>query len=128
MSGDLLTSMKKASQRFAGAVADTGAKTMLKTDIAFLERDIKSRKHAFGIEIYNILQSSSAATAASATSEEIQKAYDQCQHDIKNLESKVNSKRQEMEAIDRTTSGSGGGFMNSNVVDDAESPGIPSTP
>jgi len=27
---DLLTSMKRASQRFAGAVADTGAKTMLK--------------------------------------------------------------------------------------------------
>jgi hypothetical protein len=126
MSGDLLTSMKKASQRFAGAVADTGAKTMLKTDIAFLERDIKSRKHAFGIEIYDILQSSSAT----ATTEEVQKAYGLCQNDIKSLESKVNSKRQEMEAIDRTTSGSGGGggFMNSNVVDDAESPGIPSTP
>ena len=126
MSGDLLTSMKKASQRFAGAVADTGAKTMLKTDIAFLERDIKSRKHAFGIDIYDILQSSSVA----ATTEEVQKAYELCQNDIKLLESKVNSKRQEMEAIDRTTSGSGGGggFMNSNVVDDAESPGIPSTP
>ena len=124
MSGDLLTSMKKASQRFAGAVADTGAKTMLKTDIAFLERDIKSRKQAFGIEIYDILQSSSVA----ATTEEVQKAYELCQNDIKLLESKVNSKRQEMEAIDRTTSGSGGGFMNSNVVDDAESPGIPSTP
>ena len=125
MSGDLLTSMKKASQRFAGAVADTGAKTMLKTDIAFLERDIKSRKQAFGIEIYDILQSSSVA----ATTEEVQKAYELCQNDIKLLESKVNSKRQEMEAIDRTSSsGGGGGFMNSNVVDDAESPGIPSTP
>mmetsp|Transcript_7158 Transcript_7158/g.16267 ORF Transcript_7158/g.16267 Transcript_7158/m.16267 type:complete len:133 (+) Transcript_7158:293-691(+) len=130
---DLLTSMKRASQRFAGAVADTGAKTMLKTDVVFLERDIKARKQAFGIEIYDILQSNSTATTtASATisASEIQTAYEECQADIQQLENKVNSKRGEMEAIDRSSGvgGVGGSGVNSGGMDDAETPGIPSTP
>lgn len=132
---DLLTSMKRASQRFAGAVADTGAKTMLKTDVVFLERDIKTRKQAFGIEIFDILQSNSTTTTtASATisASDIQKAYEQCQDDIRQLETKVISKRGEMEAIDRSSGSGGDGVgssgINSGGMDDAETPGIPSTP
>ncbi|KAL3804150.1 hypothetical protein HJC23_013669 [Cyclotella cryptica] len=65
--------------------------------MVFLERDIKARKHAFGIQIYDILSMNNAATSAS----EIQKAFDECQRDISNLEAKVSTKREEMEAIDR---------------------------
>ena len=65
--------------------------------MVFLERDIKSRKHAFGIQMYDILSMNNAATCAS----EIQKAFDECQKDIEHLEKKVTTKREEMEAIDR---------------------------
>ena len=83
--------------------------------MAFLERDIKTRKQTFGVEIYEILESNSGDATASAT--KIQEAYDQCQKDIRQLESKVNSKRGEMESIER-----------SSAAGDAETPGIPSTP
>jgi hypothetical protein len=75
-----------------------------KTDMVFLERDIKARKHAFGIQIYDILSMNNAATSAS----EIQKAFDECQRDISNLEAKVSTKREEMEAIDRHNNVGGG--------------------
>ena len=95
--------------------------------MAFLERDIKARKQTFGIEIYDILQSNSGDD----TSAEIQKAFEACQMDIQHLEAKVNSKRDEMVAIN-TSSGTGatGGQSSSGAghMDDAETPGIPSTP
>lgn len=132
---DLLTSMKRASQRFAGAVADTGAKTMLKTDMVFLERDIKTRKEAFGVEIYDILKTSDSGAAGVAS--EIQTAFERCQNDIGHLETKVSSKKEEMRAIDRSSAGGDGGtgggpgagaFDAAGGMDEAEAPGIPSTP
>lgn len=96
--------------------------------MAFLERDIKTRKQAFGIEIYDILASNSGDATASAT--KIQEAYDQCQKDIRQLESKVNSKKGEMESIERSSAGGvgAGGGGSGGGIDDAETPGIPSTP
>mmetsp|Transcript_20404 Transcript_20404/g.33303 ORF Transcript_20404/g.33303 Transcript_20404/m.33303 type:complete len:136 (+) Transcript_20404:261-668(+) len=133
---DLLTSMKRASQRFVGVVADTGAKTMLKTDMVFLERDIKTRKQEFGLSIFDILQSNSSTTttaAATISASEIQTAFEECQADIHHLEAKVQNKKREMDAIDQSSSGGGGGGSSSSVgggggMDDAETPGIPSTP
>lgn len=79
--------------------------------MVFLERDIKARKHAFGIQIYDILSMNNASTSTS----EIQKAYEECQRDISELENKVRSKREEMEAI---ASGSGGtGNVNVNSTE-----------
>jgi len=83
-------------------VADTGAKTMLKTDVAFLERDIKNRKHSFGIQIYDILQSNAKASSSDtvfSASDEIQKAFEECKLDIETLEKKISKKREEMDAI-----------------------------
>mmetsp|Transcript_17665 Transcript_17665/g.30448 ORF Transcript_17665/g.30448 Transcript_17665/m.30448 type:complete len:135 (-) Transcript_17665:368-772(-) len=132
---DLLNNMKSASQRFAGAVADTGAKTMLKTDVVFLERDIKARKQQFGLDIYDILQSNSSTTttaAATISASEIQKAFEECQADIAHLEGKVSSKKREMEAIDNSAGGAAAGTNSGSGsvggMDDAEVPGIPSTP
>mmetsp|Transcript_24762 Transcript_24762/g.35435 ORF Transcript_24762/g.35435 Transcript_24762/m.35435 type:complete len:160 (-) Transcript_24762:176-655(-) len=107
MSGNqhtFLDTFKSGSKRFASLVADTGAKTMLKTDVAFLERDIKNRKHTFGIQIYDILQQQqSSSTSPSDTifsaSDEIQKAYEECKLDIETLEKKIDKKRVEMSAI-----------------------------
>lgn len=132
-SNNFLASMKMASQRFAGAVADTGAKAMLKTDVVFLERDIAARKHALGVEIYDILQTNGPASSSSA-SDRVQRAFEECRSDIQHLEAKVNSKRGEMEAIDSSSGGGvgggGGGVAAGGVggMDDAETPGIPSTP
>ena len=97
--------------------------------MAFLERDIKARKQSFGIEIYDILQSNAGDASASAS--EVQKAFEACQADIQHLEAKVNSKREEMVAIDNSSGGAGataGGSSSVGGVDDAETPGIPSTP
>jgi len=137
--------MKRASQRLVTSVADTGAKTMLKTDMVFLERDIKARKQAFGIEVYDILRSNnstgtSVTGAATISASDIQKAYELCQDDIRQLENKVNSKKREMDNIDQSSGvgvGAAGGVggvgtsvdLNSVGMDDEpEAPGIPSTP
>lgn len=84
--------------------------------MVFLERDIKARKHAFGIQIYDILSMNNASTSAS----EIQKAFDECQRDISNLEAKVSTKREEMEAIDRHNNVGGAAATSSNAAGNTE--------
>jgi len=127
--------MKKASQRFAGTLADTGAKTMLKTDMMFLEKDIKARKHEFGVQVFDILQKNaegSATAAATISAADIQKAFEECQADILHLEGKVETKKREMENINQSGGGAGGaatGGSGANAgMDEPEAPGIPSTP
>lgn len=81
--------------------------------MVFLERDIKTRKHAFGIQIYDILSMNNASTSTS----EIQKAYEECQRDINELENKVRSKREEMKAIAGGSSGTGNVNVNSTEAE-----------
>ncbi len=69
--------------------------------MVFLERDIKARKHQFGIQMYDILSMNNASTSTA----EIQKAFEECQRDIASLEAKVSSKQREMEAIDHGGAG-----------------------
>lgn len=133
---DIFQSMKKASQRLASVVADTGAKTLLKTDMVFLERDIKSRKQAFGLEVYDILASKSMSSSTASTSlcsEEVQVAFEKCKVDIDALENKLHVKKKERDAIDNiilaggdagAASGSGSG---AGGMEDKETPGIPAT-
>ena len=102
--------------------------------MAFLERDIKARKQALGIEVYDILKEEDSddggTSSSSSSSSEIQKAFDECRADIRHLEARVSSKRGEMEAIERSSghAGSGGSVGGGGGMDDAETPGIPSTP
>ena len=72
--------------------------------MVFLERDIKTRKHTVGIQIYDILSMNNASTCTS----EIQKAFEECQNDIMELERKVSSKREEMDAIGGCVGGGSG--------------------
>ena len=74
--------------------------------MVFLERDIKSRKHQFGILIYEMLSTNSSA---SVSAPEIQKAFDECQAEILKLEVKLTAKQDEMRAIDRNGGGGVGG-------------------
>ena len=104
---DLLTSMKSASKRFVDTVQDAGAKTMLKTDIAFLERDIKSKKQEFGIEVYDIINQSKAnSTPDSETMKQVLESYEKYQSQINEFESKVNSEKDEMEGQQQNTASS----------------------
>lgn len=110
--------------------------------MVFLERDIKSRKQAFGIEIYNILASnslSSSTASASLCSDEVQLAFDKCKSDIEALENKLQTKKLEREAIDNILAGGGvpgaGAGAGSAIegggggaIEDKETPGIPATP
>jgi hypothetical protein len=107
--------------------------------MVFLERDIKSRKQAFGLEVYDILASnsmSSSTASASLCSEEVQVAFEKCKADIDALENKLHVKKMERDAIDNILAGggagaaSGGGTTGSGVggMEDKETPGIPATP
>ena len=75
-------------------------KSSQQTDVAFLERDIKNRKHTFGIQIYEILQSNAKSSSTSDTvfsaSDDIQTAFEECKLDVETLEKKIEKKREEM--------------------------------
>ena len=72
--------------------------------MAFLERDIKNRKHTFGIQIYEILQQSNAKSSSTSdtvfsASDDIQTAFEECKLDVETLEKKIEKKREEMGSI-----------------------------
>jgi len=72
--------------------------------VAFLERDIKNRKHTFGIQIYEILQQSNAKSSSTSdtvfsASDDIQTAFEECKLDVEMLEKKIEKKREEMGSI-----------------------------
>ncbi|KAL3816949.1 hypothetical protein ACHAXA_001777 [Cyclostephanos tholiformis] len=66
--------------------------------MAFLERDIKSRKHTFGIVAYDILRQSSKDDA-SGMYDALMRAYGECHNDIGALEEKLATKRGEWDAL-----------------------------
>ena len=90
--------------------------------MAFIERDMKSRKQAFGIIAYDILKSSTPQTLSA----ELQKSFDEARGDIQAIEAKLVLKKNEMQALDnpqlRPTSNNDDGVGG----EDAEAPGIPS--
>jgi hypothetical protein len=102
--------------------------------MAFLERDIKARKQAFGIIAYDILEKSEENSGGGGGDDDggVQKAFGECRGDIFALESKLNSKKREMDAIDASHGGGGavGGAGGGGGVggEDAEAPGIPQNP
>lgn len=106
--------MKKASQR----LVDTGAKTMLKTDVVFLERDVKARKQRFGLELYDLLEkledtssttSSSSSTTTARREAAIRDMYDECHKDVAVLRGKIDGKVEEMGNISAAAGGSSAG-------------------
>lgn len=105
--------------------------------MAFLERDIKNRKHTFGIQIYDILlasnmKASSSSDTVFSASDDIQKAFEECKLDIEVLEKKIEKKKEEMGAIGDHGGGGGGesvgGVSASSRNAELESGMIPGSP
>lgn len=97
-------------------VVDAGAKTMLKTDILFLDREIKARKQGFGVEIYDLMAELETAEAMSAEDKEakIRNAFDSARKDIAVIEAKKECKKEEMTVLEAESGGAGG--MSTNNI------------
>lgn len=83
-------------------MVDAGAKTMLKTDIVFLDREIKSRKQTFGIEIYDLMEELEDDSSLTVTEKEskIRAAFDAARKDIAVIQAKKECKMEEMSVLE----------------------------
>mmetsp|Transcript_22176 Transcript_22176/g.28693 ORF Transcript_22176/g.28693 Transcript_22176/m.28693 type:complete len:131 (-) Transcript_22176:283-675(-) len=99
--------MKKAGN----TVVNAGAKTMLKTDIVFLEREIKNRKQTFGIEIYDLMEEleNDDDLAVAEKEGKIRAAFDAARKDIAVIQAKKECKKEEMAVLEAEAGGGGGG-------------------
>lgn len=109
------------------SVVHQSKRTMLKTDILFLEREIKSRKQRFGVEVYELMEtlddmnvhhhrhhdpSSSSShhhnnnnNTKDYLEEQIRQTFDQAKRDVSIAHEKVAVKRQELEQFEYESSG-----------------------
>lgn len=72
-----------------------------KTDILFLEREIKTRKQAFGVEIYDLMAELEASDMPASDKEsKIRSSFDQARKDIAVIEAKKECKKEEMAVLD----------------------------
>lgn len=81
-------------------MVDGGSKAMLKTDIMFLEREIKTRKQRFGIEVYDLMEQLETDTSNMSIQEKerkIRTAFDSARKDIAVIRAKIDCKRDELE-------------------------------
>mmetsp|Transcript_31670 Transcript_31670/g.46706 ORF Transcript_31670/g.46706 Transcript_31670/m.46706 type:complete len:138 (+) Transcript_31670:111-524(+) len=89
--------------KWAGKVmVDGGAKTMLKTDLLFLEREIKSRKQRFGVEVYELMEALEVDSDLSIDEKEgrIRLAFDRARKDIAVIQAKIDCKKEEIVALE----------------------------
>lgn len=71
--------------------------SITKTDMAFLERDMKSRKQTFGIVAYDILKGGSEVSEVPLPVE-LQTSYEAAHGDIQALDAKLTLKKNELPA------------------------------
>mmetsp|Transcript_18065 Transcript_18065/g.30796 ORF Transcript_18065/g.30796 Transcript_18065/m.30796 type:complete len:127 (-) Transcript_18065:693-1073(-) len=93
-----LEKMKKAGK----TLVDSGAKTMLRTDIAFLDRQINQRKQKFGVEVYELMEQLELDTGMPTEEKEakIRLAFDRARKDIAVIQAKIECKREEMAVLE----------------------------
>lgn len=73
----------------------------MQTDILFLEREIKTRKQSFGVEIYDLMAELEASDMPAGDKEtKIRAAFDQARKDIAVIEAKKECKKEEMAVLD----------------------------
>ena len=72
------------------------------TDIVFLDREIKNRKQAFGIEIYDLMETLETNTTMSNEDKEakIRAAFDSARKDIAVIVAKKECKQEEMSVLE----------------------------
>jgi len=95
-------------KKMVNPVVHAGAKQMLKTDVMFLDREINTRKQAFGIEIYDLMEELEAAEGMSDQDKEakIRASFDNARKDIAVVQAKKECKKEEI-AVLQATSGAG---------------------
>jgi hypothetical protein len=73
-----------------------------KTDVVFLEREIKNRKMAFGVEVYDLMESLELDTGMPTEEKEakIRLAFDTSRKDIAVIQAKIECKKEEMSVLD----------------------------
>ena len=77
------------------------------TDIVFLDREIKNRKQAFGIEIYDLMETLETNTTMSNEDKEakIRAAFDSARKDIAVIVAKKECKQEEMSVLEVDNAG-----------------------
>lgn len=96
----LMDKVKKA----VNPMINAGAKTMLKTDVMFLDREINSRKQSFGIEIYDLMEELEGADGMSEQDKEakIRASFDNARKDIAVISAKKECKKEEIAVLNAT--------------------------
>jgi len=86
------------------SIVDSGAKTMLKTDVVFLEREIKNRKQKFGVEIYELMEALEVDTTLSVEEKEgrLRLAFDRARKDVASIKIKIGMKYEEMKILEES--------------------------
>mmetsp|Transcript_9184 Transcript_9184/g.25813 ORF Transcript_9184/g.25813 Transcript_9184/m.25813 type:complete len:130 (+) Transcript_9184:55-444(+) len=109
-----MNNLLEKAKSMSKVVVDSGSKTMLKTDIVFLEREVKTRKQKFGVEIYDLMAQLEVDDGMSVDEKEgkIRLSFDQARKDIVVIQAKIDSKKDEMtktEVVDAFSSSSTNG-------------------
>lgn len=80
------------------------------TDIVFLEREIKTRKQTFGIEIYDLMEQleNNDSKTVQEKEAEIRAAFDSARKDIAVIAAKKECKAEEMAVLEAEQAAAGG--------------------
>jgi len=70
--------------------------------VVFLDREIKNRKMAFGVEVYDLMESLEKDTGMPTEEKEakIRLAFDNARKDIAVVQAKIECKKEEMSVLD----------------------------
>ena len=98
-----MNSLLDQMKHMGSSMVHQSKRTMLKTDILFLEREIKSRKQKFGVEVYELMETLESSTSSSnehdvqELEQQIRQAFDAAKRDVFLAQEKINAKRQELD-------------------------------
>lgn len=90
---------------------------VLQADIVFLDREIKTRKQTFGIEIYDLMEELESNDTLSVDEKEakIRSSFDAARKDIAVIRAKKDCKKEEMGVIDAQAGGSAVGGIGASA-------------
>jgi len=92
MADSWMDKLKSAAGKVADGAKDLAASTKLKMDISGLQGKIKDAKEEFGVNVYAMIEQGK-------TFEEITAAFTSVQSAVKDLESQVAAKQEELKKI-----------------------------
>lgn len=103
-------SYNQKSEHWTESISNAGRTTMiagseakLKAELAIIENNINHYKHMFGISIYQQFTLLEDTKNWLPTDREIRSLYDSCRKDIENYRNKIQSKENEIKALDGDT-------------------------